>query len=137
MNEKLFEEIYYGKEKMTEGFEQFLQYTSLANISPVYWIFAMSGLINIGLGSRNVEKKINVIKKWFRKTLSSVFQKEFIAIVKTVYLQHKEDFEGLHAKVALNLLDKLVKEEYPEEYERLRKEYFKDLDLIKDEINKN
>ena len=57
MNEKLFEEIYYGKEKMTEGFEQFLQYTSLANISPVYWIFAMSGLINIGLGSHNVEKK--------------------------------------------------------------------------------
>lgn len=36
MNEKLFEEIYYGKEKMSEGFEQFLQFMPLSRISLVY-----------------------------------------------------------------------------------------------------
>lgn len=37
MNNQLFEQIYYGeKEKMSEGFEQFLQYMPLSRISPTF-----------------------------------------------------------------------------------------------------
>ena len=136
MNNQLFEQIYYGeKEKMSEGFEQFLQYMPLSRISPTFWVLALSGLASFGIGTLNSEEKINAIKKWFRKALSPIFQKELIAIVKSVYSQHKEEFEGLSTKVAVNLLDALVKEEYPEEYKKLEKEYFKDLDLIKNEID--
>ena len=140
MDKQLFEQIYYGKkEKMEEGFEQFLQYMPLAKISPVFWVYAITGLTSFGIGAfgANVEKNVSAIKKWFRKALSPIFQKELITVVKSVYSQHKEEFEGLSAKVAINLLDTLVKEEYPEEYEKLQKEYFKDLDLIKNEIEEN
>lgn len=141
MDNKLFEQIYCGeKERMSEGFGEFLSMMPIARINPAFWVYAITGLTGLGLGALAgdgvLENKIRAVKRWFKKTFSPIFQKELIAIVKSVYLQHKEEFEGLSAKVAINLLDTLVKEEYPEEYKKLREEYFKDLDLIKNEIDK-
>ena len=155
--ERIFESIYRESEKYQEGLggyesfafitgmQQFAMNLPLSHVSPVYWIMAMSGILTasmaplaVSLGKNDVfGKKFRAVKLWFRKKLSKYFQKDLINIVETVFENHKEEFEGLDGKVALNLLDALVKEEYPEEYKELEKEYIRGLDFMRDEIKKN